>query len=87
MFATRKARKFAESIELQIVLRDYDPEKDKRFTGSIKLPSTPYPRKAVGIIGTAVHCEQAVKLGVGCIDVDGMKKFNKEKKLIKKWAA
>ena len=57
MLTTRKKRAFPESIELQIVLRDYDPEKDKRFAGSIKLPAKPYPRKAIGIIGTAVHCE------------------------------
>jgi len=57
MLTTRKKRDFAESIELQIVLRDYDPEKDKRFTGSIKLPSKPYPRKSVGILGTQSHCE------------------------------
>ena len=33
MLETRKKRKFTESVELQIGLRDYDPEKDKRFTG------------------------------------------------------
>ena len=59
MLTTRKKRDFAESIELQVVLRDYDPEKDKRFTGSIKLPSKPYPRKSVGVLGTQNHCEQA----------------------------
>ena len=34
-----KKRKWVESVELQIGLRDYDPEKDKRFTGSIRLPN------------------------------------------------
>ena len=38
MLSTKKERKFVEAVELQIGLRDYDPEKDKRFTGSIKLP-------------------------------------------------
>ena len=33
MLTTRKERKFVEAVELQIGLRDYDPEKDKRFTG------------------------------------------------------
>lgn len=32
----RKKRKFQEAVELQIGLRDYDP--DKRFNGSVKLP-------------------------------------------------
>lgn len=41
--APKKKRKFVESIELQIGLRDYDPERDKRFSGSIKLPFVPHP--------------------------------------------
>jgi len=86
MLAGRKARKFTETVELQIGLRDYDPEKDKRFNGSIRLPNIPAPNRKIGLIGTAIHCDQAKKVDVGCIDVDGAKKFNKDKKLIKKWA-
>jgi len=78
--------KFTETVELQIGLRDYDPERDKRFTGAIKLPNVPTPNKKIAIIGTAAHCEQAKKAGIDCIDVDGLKKFNKDKKLVKKWA-
>ena len=40
----------------------------------------------IAIIGTAAHCMAAKKEGVPCIDVDGLKKFNKDKKFIKKWA-
>lgn len=32
------------------------------------------------------HCEEAKVAGVPFIDTDGLKKFNKEAKLIKKWA-
>ena len=32
----RKKRKFLETVELQVGLRDYDP--DKRFNGSVRLP-------------------------------------------------
>mmetsp|Transcript_74119 Transcript_74119/g.103036 ORF Transcript_74119/g.103036 Transcript_74119/m.103036 type:complete len:219 (-) Transcript_74119:365-1021(-) len=81
-----KKRKFTETVELQIGIRDYDPEKDKRFNGSIRLPNVPAPNRRIGLIGTAAHCEQAKKSKIGCIDVDGLKKFNKDKKLIKKWA-
>eukprot|EP01017_Pseudomicrothorax_dubius_P029679 TRINITY_DN362_c0_g5_i1.p1 TRINITY_DN362_c0_g5~~TRINITY_DN362_c0_g5_i1.p1 ORF type:complete len:216 (+),score=81.61 TRINITY_DN362_c0_g5_i1:76-723(+) len=81
-----KKRKFVETVELQIGLRDYDPEKEKRFSGAIRLPFAPYPNLKVCVIGTAVHCEQAQKAGIESIDSDGLKKFNKEKKLIKKWA-
>lgn len=31
-----KKRKFTESIELQISLKNYDPQKDKRFSGTVK---------------------------------------------------
>ena len=31
-----KKRKFAETIDLQIGLKNYDPQKDKRFSGTVK---------------------------------------------------
>jgi len=31
-----KARKFRETIDLQIGLKNYDPQKDKRFSGTVK---------------------------------------------------
>jgi large subunit ribosomal protein L10Ae len=37
MITERKKRKFVETVELQVGLRDYDPE--KRFTGAVKLPN------------------------------------------------
>lgn len=40
----------------------------------------------IALIGTAAHCDQAKKAGVPFIDVEGLKKFNKDRKLIKKWA-
>ena len=86
MLTTRIERKFVEAVKLQIGLRDYDPEKDKRFTGQIRLLNAHYPKLFVAIIGSAAHCMQALKDGIPCIDVEGLKKFNKDKKLIKKWA-
>jgi len=35
-----KKRKFLETIELQIGLKNYDPQKDKRFSGTVKYVST-----------------------------------------------
>lgn len=32
------------------------------------------------------HCEQATAIGLDSIDQEGLKKFNKDLKLIKKWA-
>lgn len=31
-----KPRKFTESVELQVALKNYDPQKDKRFSGTVK---------------------------------------------------
>lgn len=31
-----KKRNFLETIELQIGLKNYDPQKDKRFSGTVK---------------------------------------------------
>lgn len=56
MLTNRKQRKFKETCDLQITLRDYDPEKDKRFQGAVRLPHNPYPRIKVGIIGNLNHC-------------------------------
>lgn len=31
-----KKRKFRETVELQIALKNYDPQKDKRFSGTVR---------------------------------------------------
>lgn len=81
-----KPRKFVETVELQIGLKDYDTQRDKRFAGTVKLPNIPRPRSKICVLGDAVHCEQAKKLGVDCLDVEELKKFNKNAKLVKKLA-
>jgi len=40
-----KKRNFLETVELQIGLKNYDPQRDKRFSGTVKLPTVPRPRK------------------------------------------
>lgn len=42
-----KKRNFLETVELQIGLKNYDPQRDKRFSGTIKLPTVPRPGMAV----------------------------------------
>lgn len=42
-----KKRNFLETVELQIGLKNYDPQRDKRFSGTIKLPTLPRPRKSI----------------------------------------
>jgi len=83
-----KQRKFNETIELQISLKDYDPMKDKRFVGSVRLPNVPRPALKICLIADARHEAEAKKdnLDIDVTSLDELKKFNKDKKLVKKWA-
>lgn len=42
-----KKRNFLETVELQIGLKNYDPQRDKRFSGTIKLPTVPRPGMSI----------------------------------------
>merc|ERR1712199_28361 len=81
-----KKRNFTETVELQIGLKNYDPQKDKRFSGTVKLPHVPRPRMKVCVLGDAQHIDEANKLNLDTMDVEALKKLNKNKKLIKKLA-
>lgn len=83
-----KDRKFVETVELQVSLKDYDPQKDKRFVGSVRLPTVPRPKLKICIIADAKHAEEVAKnnLDVEVTDLEALKKFNKDKKLVKGWA-
>merc|ERR1711934_992730 len=84
--AAAKKRKFVETIELQVVLKNYDTQKDKRFAGSIKLPNVPRPRLTCCVLGDAFHIDQAKANGIDCLDVEALKALNKDKKKVKKLA-
>merc|ERR1712124_165537 len=72
----RTYRVLTTMIELQIGLKDYDTQRDKRFAGTVKLPHVPRMRLKVCILGDAVHCEQAQNLGMPFRSVDDLKKKN-----------
>ena len=59
-------------------------QKDKRFSGTVKLPYTPRPKMAVCVLGDHKHCEEAKALGIDTMAVEDLKKLNKNKKLVKK---
>eukprot|EP00324_Dicrateria_rotunda_P000782 CAMPEP_0206156826 /NCGR_PEP_ID=MMETSP1474-20131121/3339_1 /ASSEMBLY_ACC=CAM_ASM_001110 /TAXON_ID=97495 /ORGANISM="Imantonia sp., Strain RCC918" /LENGTH=216 /DNA_ID=CAMNT_0053556107 /DNA_START=125 /DNA_END=775 /DNA_ORIENTATION=+ len=84
--SSEKKREFQETIELQIGLKNYDPQKDKRFAGNIKLPHIPRPKMRVCVLGDAFHCEKAAAMGLDFKNAEGLKNFNKNKKMIKKFA-
>ncbi|PAA68107.1 hypothetical protein BOX15_Mlig004111g1, partial [Macrostomum lignano] len=81
-----KPRKFKQTIELQIALKNYDPQKDKRFSGTIKLKNVPKPKMKVCVLGDQQHCDEATANGLACMDIEALKKLNKNKKLVKKLA-
>merc|ERR1712029_756856 len=81
-----KQRKFVETIDLQIGLKNYDPQKDKRFSGTVKLRHVPRPKFSVCIFGDQQHCDEAKAKGLPNMSADDLKKLNKQKKLVKKLA-
>merc|ERR1712020_148709 len=84
--SVEKKRNFLESVELQIMLKNYDSQKDKRFSGTVKLPNVARKKFAVCILGNQAHIDEAVKHGIPHMSVDDLKKLNKDKKLVKKLA-
>uniref|UniRef100_A0A2K6M340 Ribosomal protein n=1 Tax=Rhinopithecus bieti TaxID=61621 RepID=A0A2K6M340_RHIBE len=82
----RKRGKFLETVELQISLKNYDPQKDKRFSGTVRLKSTPRPKFSVCVLGDQQHCDEAKAVDIPHMDIEALKKLNKNKKLVKKLA-
>ncbi|KAG8132206.1 hypothetical protein E2320_010078 [Naja naja] len=97
-----KPRKFLETVELQISLKNYDPQKDKRFSGTVRfgillisvhrevlavrLKSAPRPKFSVCVLGDQQHCDEAKAVDIPHMDIEALKKLNKNKKLVKKLA-
>ena len=83
----RKPRKFVESIDLQVNLKNYDTQKDKRFAGSLRLPVNCRPRMTVCVICDLAHQDIAKKANLPNMTMEDLKKLNKNKKLVKKMCA
>lgn len=83
-----KKRAFLQTVEMQIGLKDYDPQRDKRFTGTVKLQNIPRPNMKICLIADQKHADEAKdnELDIDVVSLDFLKKFNKDKKVIKKWA-
>ncbi|CAO2646490.1 60S ribosomal protein L10a [Lemmus lemmus] len=73
-------------VELQISLKNYDPQKDKRFPSTVRLKSTPRPKFSVCVLGGQQHCDEAKAVDIPHMDIEALKKLNKNKKLVKKLA-
>ncbi|PWN26606.1 putative ribosomal protein L10a.e, cytosolic [Jaminaea rosea] len=81
-----KHRNFNETVELQIGLKNYDPQRDKRFSGTVKLPNIPRPRMSLCILADAADVDRAKLIDLEFMTVEDLKKLNKNKKLVKKLA-
>ncbi|XP_045744250.1 large ribosomal subunit protein uL1-like [Mirounga angustirostris] len=81
-----KRRKFLETVELQISLKIYDPQKDRRFSGTIRLKSTPCPKFSVCVLGDQQHCDEVKTVDIPHMHTEAIKKLNKNKVLVKKLA-
>jgi len=84
--ALPKKRPYTETIELQIGLKNYDPQRDKRFAGTVVVPFRTKPKLKVIVIGDQQHVDECQAEGLEYIDAEGLKVFKKEKKAVKKWA-
>merc|ERR1712087_803976 len=82
--STEKKRKFLESVDLQIGLKNYDPQKDKRFSGTVKLKYVPRKKFKVCILGDQAHIDEAKEKGLPSMSADDLKKLNKDKKKVKR---
>lgn len=51
-----KKRNFVETIELQIGLKNYDPQRDKRFSGTVKYVCSFFARTATDGLHDATDC-------------------------------
>ena len=81
-----KKRKFVETVELQVTLKQIDSAKDKRFSGSFQLPNPTRSHMDVCIFVNDKHEQICKKEGIPCMNVDEITNLNKNKKLIRKLA-
>ena len=69
-----KKRNFLETVELQIGLKNYDPQRDKRFSGTVKLPNVPRPRMSICILADQNDIDRAKQIDLEYKSVDDLKK-------------
>ena len=50
----------------------------------VRLRHIPRPKMKVCVLGDASHCDEAKAHNIPCMDVEALKKLNKDKKLVKK---
>lgn len=82
----RKERGFPETIELQIMLRDFNADKEKKFNSTVVLNHQVKRQIKICVIGTIGHIDQAKSLKIDTMNIDEVNLFAKDNKQVKKWA-
>lgn len=82
-YSKEHQRKFLESVELQITLKEYDPCRDKRFSGTVVLPYECRPNLRVCVYGNGDHINQAKDEVIPVFTIEDLRLFNKNKKVIR----
>ncbi|KNB42388.1 60S ribosomal protein L10, partial [Blastocystis sp. subtype 4] len=77
---------FSAGKEVEVTLKQIDPAKDKRFSGSFQLPNPTRSHMDVCIFVNDKHEQICKKEGIPCMNVDEITNLNKNKKLIRKLA-
>ena len=85
-FSVEKKRKFLETVELQISLKNYDPNKSKRLNGLIVLPHVPKENYKICVIADQKDLDKCKKVGVDTRTQEELKLMKKNNKLVKKMA-
>lgn len=81
-----KPRKFPQTVELQVCLRNYNAKKEKKLAADIDLPNQVKRHLKIICIVNDVDRDQCIKSNIEFVDIDFFKKFNNDLKQIKKWA-
>lgn len=77
---------FHENVELEIGLKNYNPQTQKRFRGSVLLQHIARPQLKVCVFGNQRHCDEARSIGVDFLDVEDLKILGCDKKYAKRLA-
>ncbi|KAH8369377.1 hypothetical protein KR009_009232 [Drosophila setifemur] len=75
-----------QTVELQIGLKNYNPSKEKRFSGNVLLNLIARPQLKVCVLGDQRHCDEAKFIGVDCFDTETLKVQGNDRKFVKKLA-
>ena len=84
IMSTGRKRKFVQTVVVQIGLKNFEPAKDKRFSGVVRLPNPCKNRIKVCVLGDQYHLDEAKKLGLPCMGLDGLKVIGRNKKPLKR---